>query len=72
MAEKVLRHFHLYWWDRKADPEPHILCLTAENKAAAVRHADAYLGERLGSIENVVDKGDRVSWNGCIITNNEP
>lgn len=61
----VLSHFHVHWWDSKTEPEAHILCLTAANEIDAVRHADGYLGEALGKIRDVVQKGDSASQLMC-------
>lgn len=68
MATDTLYHFHVCWWDRQPDPEPHILCVTASNKMHATRETDRYIGESLGSIEKVVYKGDAASYIMCLET----
>lgn len=59
------RHFHVLWWDMSLEPEPRVLCLTAVNSMHASQCADQYLGESLGSIEKIIDKGDLPSYSRC-------
>lgn len=62
---EILYHFHVCWKDNHPDPQSHVLCLTAANKAHAVRETGRYIGDSLGSVGKVTYKGDAASYIMC-------
>jgi hypothetical protein len=66
MTTKPLRHYHVFWFGQaQSSPEPHVFCITAQNKAHAIAILDTRFSESVKSIRETVDMGDAVSYITC-------